>query len=68
MGADHEWRCTQCGKLLGKTEGDRLHVRFARHHEYLMGFPVTAMCWSCGGLNEYHGKRKEEDRRTAMGQ
>lgn len=53
MGRDREWRCKQCGKLLGKIEGDRLHVRFARKHEYLMGPPVTATCWGCGTLNEY---------------
>lgn len=53
MGRDREWRCKQCGKLLGKIEGDRLHVRFARKHEYLMRPPVTATCWGCGTLNEY---------------
>lgn len=53
MGCDREWRCKLCGKLLGMIEGDRLHVRFARMHEYLMGPPVTTKCWGCGMLNEY---------------
>jgi len=33
-------------------EGDRLHIRFARGHEYLVGFPVTSICRSCRTLNE----------------
>jgi len=49
---DREWRCTRCGKLLGLREGDRLHIRFARGHEYLVGFPVTSICRSCRALNE----------------
>ena len=49
---DREWRCTRCGKLLGLMEGDRLHIRFARGHEYLVGFPVTSICRSCRTLNE----------------
>ncbi|GAB4232368.1 MAG: hypothetical protein OHK0028_07790 [Deltaproteobacteria bacterium] len=53
MGSDNEWRCKQCNKLLGKREGNRLHVRFARSHEYLVGPPVTATCWGCSTLNEY---------------
>jgi len=52
MGIGREWRCTQCGKLLGQTKGDRLHVRFARGHEYLVGLPVTCACRCCGTLNE----------------
>ncbi len=49
---DREWRCTRCRKLLGLMEGDRLHIRFARGHEYLVGFPVTSICRSCRALNE----------------
>ncbi len=49
---DREWRCTRCRKLLGLMEGDRLHIRFARGHEYLVGFPVTSICRSCRTLNE----------------
>lgn len=49
---EREWRCTHCEKLLGMIEGDRLHIRFARGHEYLVGLPTTSVCRSCGGLNE----------------
>ena len=52
MGSDREWRCRKCSRLLGITEGDRLHVRFSRGHEYLVGLPTTCVCRSCGALNE----------------
>lgn len=48
----HVWRCTRCRKLLGMMEGDRLHIRFARGHEYMVGFPATSVCRSCRTLNE----------------
>lgn len=47
-----EWRCTRCGKLLGVLEDDRLHIRFARGHQYIVGFPATSVCRSCRTLNE----------------
>ena len=39
-----DWRCTHCDKLLGVLEGARLHIRFARGHEYIVGFPATNVC------------------------
>ncbi len=51
---EQEWRCTRCGKLLAVLRGDRVHIRFARGHEYLVGFPVTGLCRSCKTLNELH--------------
>ena len=48
-----EWRCSGCGKLLGLRKADRLHIRFARSHEYLVGFPATGTCRACGTLNEH---------------
>ncbi len=47
-----EWRCSRCGKLLGLISKARIHLRFARGHEYLAGLPVTATCRGCGTLNE----------------
>ena len=49
--SDKEWRCTRCDKLLGVCRGGRMHLRFARGHEYLVGFPVQATCRGCGALN-----------------
>jgi len=46
-----EWRCTRCDKLLGICRDGRMHLRFTRGHEYLVGFPVQANCRGCGTLN-----------------
>lgn len=46
-----EWRCTRCDKLLGVCRDGRMHLRFARGHEYLVVFPVQATCRGCGTLN-----------------
>ncbi|MEZ5913463.1 MAG: hypothetical protein R3D84_15605 [Paracoccaceae bacterium] len=46
------WRCTRCDKLLGICRGGRMHLRFARGHEYFVGFPVQATCRGCGTLNQ----------------
>jgi phage FluMu protein Com len=47
-----EWRCTRCDKLLGVCRDGRMHLRFARGHEYFVGFPVQATCRGCGTLNQ----------------
>ncbi|KGL00071.1 hypothetical protein PM04_16355 [Thalassobacter sp. 16PALIMAR09] len=47
-----EWRCTRCEKLLGVCRDGRMHLRFARGHEYFVGFPVVATCRGCGTLNQ----------------
>jgi hypothetical protein len=47
-----EWRCPRCGKLLGVMRDGRLHLRFTRGHEYLVGFPTTGICRGCRTLNE----------------
>lgn len=49
--SNSEWRCTSCNKLLGIRRGKRMHLRFTRGHEYLVGFPVQATCLGCGTLN-----------------
>lgn len=47
-----DWRCTGCNKLLGVCRDGRVHLRFARGHEYFVGFPVVATCRGCGTLNQ----------------
>ena len=47
-----DWRCTRCDKLLGVGRDGRMHLRFARGHEYFVGFPVVATCRGCGTLNQ----------------
>ena len=49
--SDSEWRCTRCAKLLGVCRDGQMHLRFARGHEYFVGFPVVATCRGCGTLN-----------------
>jgi hypothetical protein len=51
--SNEEWRCSQCGKLLGLQRGQRLHIRFGRSHEYLVSAPATGVCRGCGTLNQY---------------
>jgi hypothetical protein len=46
-----EWRCTDCGKLLGVAKGNQLHIRLQKNREYMVGYPVTANCHGCGTLN-----------------
>jgi hypothetical protein len=54
---EKEWRCARCKKLLGILCDGRLHLRFARGHEYLVGFPATSVCRGCRTLNELNGSR-----------
>lgn len=63
---DHEWRCKRCEKLLGRTEGKRLHLQFGRKRQYLVGPPVTTACWSCGAINEYPRGQPEKDRKANL--
>jgi len=53
-----EWRCTQCGKLLGMVQDARLHIQFARGHTYIVGFPAASVCRGCGTLNELMGPQE----------
>jgi len=46
------WRCTRCGALLACRRDGRLHVRFARGHEYIVGLPATTRCRFCQTVNE----------------
>lgn len=58
IGSD-DWRCASCGRLLAVLRGDRLHIRFARGHEYLVGLPVACVCRNCRTLNERHDQGRE---------
>jgi len=49
---EQEWRCSHCGKLLGIIRDERIHLKFARGHEYIVGFPGISVCRSCRTLNE----------------
>lgn len=45
-----EWRCHDCGRLLGKTNGSQMQIR-RKPFDYVVGFPVLATCPGCGSLN-----------------
>ena len=48
--APAEWRCLECGKLLGVRHGAQLHIRL-QANSYLVSLPVEASCRGCGALN-----------------
>ena len=54
MTKDFKWSCRECGHLLGIADGDRLHIKFARGHQYWVALPVTCVCKNprCNTLNE----------------
>ena len=45
-----EWRCLECGKLLGIRCGGRLHIRMAGH-DYEVNLPAEAICRNCNAYN-----------------
>ncbi len=48
--APAEWRCLECGKLLGIRRAGKLQVR-QHGHDYLVSLPVEATCRGCGAFN-----------------
>jgi phage FluMu protein Com len=46
------WRCRQCGALLGRYLDHRMQITFARGHEFYVTLPVTTRCRRCKSLNE----------------
>lgn len=48
--AGAEWRCLECGKLLGVRRGGKLQVR-VHGHDYLVSLPVEATCRGCATFN-----------------
>ena len=50
VAGDRDWRCDNCGKLLGKEKGAQIHI-LRKPIEFFASFPVTAKCPGCGRLN-----------------
>ncbi|WP_054006376.1 hypothetical protein [Cypionkella psychrotolerans] len=46
----NDWRCLECGKLLGVRRGAKLHVR-VQGHDYTVSLPAEAICRGCGTHN-----------------
>jgi hypothetical protein len=49
---DGKWLCHTCQKVLGVFHRGRLHLKFARGYEYIVGLPVSGVCYGCRTLNE----------------
>jgi hypothetical protein len=49
----NEWRCSTCNKRLGLLLGRRLHLKFERGIDYVVGLPAISKCRGCKTLNEY---------------
>lgn len=65
---EKEWRCSNpnCRKKLGSIRDGRLHLKFARGHEYLVGFPATSVCRGCRTLNELRYPSQEQTAPPAL--
>lgn len=61
-----EWRCLECGKLLGQVRDGRLLLRLSRGHTLLVGFPATMACRGCRTLNELASPHSLDDVRPAQ--
>jgi phage FluMu protein Com len=57
------WRCKHCNALLAIADGDRLHIRFARGHQYIVGLPASVICRWCRTLNEVHREAPRPNKR-----
>jgi len=45
-----DWRC-RCGRLLGKRQGNQIHIQISEKHRYAVDGKVTSVCPKCGSLN-----------------
>jgi len=47
-----DWRC-KCGRLLGKRQGQQIHIHIGDRHRYIVDGKVTCVCPNpqCGALN-----------------
>lgn len=45
-----EWRCNDCGKLLGMANASQMQIR-RKPLDYVVSLPVVATCYGCGALN-----------------
>ncbi len=49
--SEKEWRCRQCGTLLGVQRGPRLHLKY-KTAQFVVSGPVMAICRRCSEINE----------------
>jgi phage FluMu protein Com len=58
--SEKEWRCRQCGTLLGVERGDRLHLK-DKTAQFVVSGPVMAVCRRCSEINETVIGRRDDD-------
>jgi phage FluMu protein Com len=48
---EREWRCRQCGTLIGVERYGRMHLKY-RSAQFIVTGAVTAVCRRCSEINE----------------
>ena len=48
---ESEWRCRQCGTLLGVERGGRLHLKY-KTAQFVVSGEVMAVCRRCAEISE----------------
>ncbi len=48
---EKEWRCRQCGTLLGVERGGRMHLKY-KTAQFVVSGSVMAVCRRCSEINE----------------
>jgi hypothetical protein len=62
MSRHEDWRCSKCGRLLGRQLGDRLHIRFGARgqaFDYTVSLPARALCRDCGTENSINPEARD---------
>jgi len=49
--AEKEWRCRQCGTLLGVERGGKMHLKY-KTAQFVVTGPVMGVCRRCAEINE----------------
>lgn len=65
----HPWLCERCRTVLGHLRHNRIHLRL-RNAEYTVDGPgqyVSAVCKSCGFINEWSWTQQRAGPRTNDG-
>lgn len=49
--AEKEWRCRQCGTLLGVERQGKMHLKY-KTAQFIVTGPVMGICRRCSEINE----------------
>jgi len=59
---EREWRCRDCGKLLGKHRAGEVYLEYGRRIQSAIDGKVTTVCPRCSSLNVV---RSDSDKRAS---